>query len=78
MERQNSLDAIDQNILRILALYESLDVVELLYEIGEDDTSTENVTEEEILSRLESLGREGFVRCIKEPQGYVKWAVNRR
>ncbi len=78
MARENSLDTVDQDILRILSLYESLDAVELWYEIGEDDTTAESFTKEEIVSRLESLSREGFVKCIEEPRGRVKWAVNRR
>ena len=78
MERQNSLEAIDQSILRILAMYESLDVVELWYEIGEDDISRKDVTQEEVLSRLEFLDREGFVKCVDEPRGHTKWALDRR
>jgi hypothetical protein len=78
VKRNESLNAIDRKILRILALYETLDVVELWYEIGEDDISRENMTEEEVLSRLEFLSLEGFVKCVQEPQGHVKWAINRR
>ena len=78
MERQNSLEAIDQSILRILAMYESLDAVELWYEISEDDISREDVTQEEVLNSLKFLDREGFVKCVEGPRGHGKWTVNRR
>jgi len=55
------MDAIDQMILRKLAIYESLDLLELWYEIGEDDMLKESVTKEEISNRLESLKAQGLV-----------------
>lgn len=78
MKRYNSLDPLDKNILRILSLYESLDLWQLWYEIGEDDATAESMTQEEVFSRLESLRGRGFVKRIKEPPEAVKWALKRR
>jgi hypothetical protein len=78
VEQREILDAIDQRILRTLALYESMEAVELWYEIGEDDSSRENLTEEEVLSRLRFLTEEGFVKRVKGPRGRLKWAVHQR
>jgi len=77
MEREMALDTLDQNILRILSLYEGLAVGQLWYEIGEDDATVENVTKEEVLSRLEFLRRRGLVKCMKEQEGDVKWTVKK-
>ena len=78
VEGNEGLDAMDKSILRILALYEGLDIVELWYEIGEDDTSPEEITREEVLSRLEFLGGEGLVKCVKGPQNHPKWTIDRK
>lgn len=77
MEREMALDTLDQNILRILSLYEGLAVGQLWYEIGEDDATVENVTKEEVLSRLEFLRGRGLVECMKEQEGDVKWTVKK-
>ncbi len=76
MKRNRHLDVIDKNILRILDLYGSLGVEELWYEIGEDDISKDNMTEEEVSSRLRSLSEEGLVKCIRDAEGVDKWAID--
>ena len=64
METPKSLDAIDQTILRILSAYEQLTALDLWFELGENHTVKERVTEGEILSRLESLTARGFVERL--------------
>ena len=71
------MDAIDRMILRKLAIYESLDLLELWYEIGEDDMLKESVTKEEISSRLESLRAQGLVEHVMEAEGDIRWALKR-
>ena len=64
MAKRSILDEMDQTILRILSDYEGLTPLELWYEIGEDDGVKGKATEEEILSRLESLEAKGFVEAV--------------
>lgn len=71
------MDAIDRMILRKLAIYESLDLLELWYEIGEDDALKESVTKEEISNRLESLRAQGLVEHVMETEGDIRWALKR-
>ena len=73
MERNRSLDVIDRNILKFLALYEHLDLLELWFEMGEADTH-ESISKGEILSRLESLVAKGFVERINLENGNMRWA----
>jgi len=74
MERNESLDAIDRNILRILSLYEHLGLLELWFEMGEADTH-ESISKGEILSRLESLMAQGVVERINLENGNIRWAL---
>ncbi len=60
----DELDAIDQNILRILGDYEEVRPLDLWYELGEDDITKEAVTQEEMRSRLEWLTIRGFVEKV--------------
>jgi len=71
----NTLDSIDRNILRVLSLYEELDVLQLWYELGESDRSVERMTREELLERLKFLGAEGFVKPTGESQGGTQWCL---
>ena len=64
METPKSLDAIDQTILRILSAYEQLTALDLWFELGENHTVKERVTEGETLSRLESLTARGFAERL--------------
>jgi DNA-binding Lrp family transcriptional regulator len=66
MEGSNSLDEIDQSILRILSSYEQLTPLQLWYELGEDDTVKERVTEAGVRARLESLRKKGLVERVTE------------
>ncbi len=66
MNGPNSLDSVDQSILRILSAYDQLTALQLWYELGEDDAEEETVSEGEILSRLESLRKKGLVERITE------------
>jgi hypothetical protein len=75
MEGHNSLDPIDRNMLRILSLYEDLDLLQLWYELGESNGSVERMTQEEVLERLKSLSSQGFVEAIKKGDGAVRWAL---
>jgi DNA-binding Lrp family transcriptional regulator len=61
MQTDNSLDTVDQNLLRILSVYEQLTLLQLWYELGEDDAVKERVSEEEVRNRLESLETRGHV-----------------
>lgn len=73
MEGRNRIDAIDRIILHKLSLYQSLDLVELWYELGEDDALKERVTREELSSRLESLMVQGLVEQVKKSEGEIHW-----
>jgi len=75
MKGPNTLDPIDRNILRVLSLYEELDVLQLWYELGETDRLVERMTREELLERLKFLGAEGFVRPTGESQGGTQWCL---
>jgi DNA-binding Lrp family transcriptional regulator len=75
MEGHNSLDPIDRNILRILSLYEALDLLQLWYELGESDGAADRMTREEVLERLESLSSRGFVKPIKKGDGTIRWVL---
>jgi hypothetical protein len=75
MEGRNPLDTIDRTILRVLSLYEDLDLLQLWYELGESDKSVEHMTQEDILERLKSLKSQGFVEPIKESGGAIRWAL---
>jgi len=75
MKGHNRLDPIDRNILRILSLYEDLDLLQLWYELGESDATGEVVTREEVLSRLKSLRSRGFVERVEEGEGGIRWAL---
>lgn len=70
MGRGEPLDNVDQSILRILSLYQGMDVLQLWYEMGENDTVKESLTEEEVLTRLRSLQERGWVDCVGK-----KWTV---
>jgi hypothetical protein len=75
MEGRNPLDTIDRTILRVLALYEDLDLLQLWYELGESEKSVEHMTKEDILERLKSLKSQGLVEPIKESGGTIRWAL---
>jgi len=75
MEGRNPLDPIDRTILRVLSLYEDLDLLQLWYELGESDKSAEHMTQEEVLRSLESLRSRGFVEPIKQSEGGTRWAL---
>ena len=77
MKERNSNDTIDQIILGKLSLYESLDLLELWYEIGEDDLVRERVTKQEISGRLEALRARGLVECLAETEGHTRWVLKR-
>jgi len=73
VEGHNRIDAIDRIILHKLSLYQSLDLVELWYELGEDDALKERVTREELSSRLESLMVQGLVEQVEKREGEIHW-----
>jgi len=77
MEGHNRIDAIDRIILHKLSLYQSLDLVELWCELGEDDALKERVTEEELSSRLESLMVQGLVERVEKREGEIHWVWKR-
>ncbi len=70
-------DSIDRMILSKLSFYESLDLIELWYELGEDDLLKESVTEENISSRLESLKAHGVVVRFEGTKGDIRWALKK-
>ncbi len=75
MQGRNRLDPIDRNILRILSLYEELDLFQLWCELGESDATSEFVTREEVLSRLESLKLQGLVEPVTDGEGRIRWTL---
>jgi len=76
MKGPEGLDATDRGILEILSLYEHLNLLELCFEIGEAGT-LEQVSKEEVLSRLHSLMAKGFVECVTLGNGNISWAFKR-
>jgi hypothetical protein len=75
MEGRNPLDPIDRTILRVLSLYEDLDLLQLWYELGESDKAVERMTQGDILERLESLKSQGFVEPTEESESGTRWAL---
>lgn len=75
MEGHSHLDPIERNILRIISLYEDLDLLQLWYEFGESDGSVERMTQEELFRSLESLRSRGFVERVEEGEGRIRWAL---
>jgi hypothetical protein len=73
MKGHNRLDPIDRNILRILSLYEELDLFQLWCELGESDATGEFVTREQVLSKLESLKLQGLVERVMDGEGRIRW-----
>jgi hypothetical protein len=68
----------DRVIVRILSLYESLGLLELWYEIGEEGRGKERVTQEELLGRLEALHTHELVERRPAGEGETRWAIRRR
>ena len=75
MGKSKALDVIDQEIFRVLLLYEQLSLSELWFEIGEARVLGP-MTKEQISSRLESLKRRGFVDRIALGEGNTRWVLN--
>lgn len=75
MEGYNSLDKVNRNILRILSLYDDLNLLQLWYELGEPDGLAGRRSGEEILGRLKSLRSQGFVECLVEGGEGIRWAL---
>ena len=61
LREREVFDAIDQNILRILSLYDHLTALQVWYELGEDHVVKGSLSEEETRNRLDSLVTRGFV-----------------
>ncbi len=76
MEGSNRLDLIDQNILQILSRYESMDLIELWYEIGEDIEGV-SISKDEVLDSLEYLSSQGFVKCLRKDEKVTHWVLKR-
>jgi hypothetical protein len=68
----------DRVILRVLSLYDSLGLLELWYEIGEEGTQRERLTQEELLERLEALHTQEFVERRPAGEGEPRWAIRSR
>ncbi len=74
MGKAKSLEAINQEILRILSLYEQLNLSELWFEIGEAGF-LEPITKEQVSNRLESLMAKGHVKQVRFPDRDIRWAL---
>ena len=80
MQMANSLDLLDRSLLRILSAHNELTLLDLWYELGEDDEAKETVSETEIGKRLESLAARGYVERLvrqgeKDNSGAVKYRI---
>ncbi len=75
MEGRNSLDPIDRAILRVLSLYEDLDLLQLWYELGESDKSVAHMTQEEVLRSLASLKSGGSVKPVTQGGEDLRWKL---
>ena len=74
MGKAKSLDAVNQEILRVLSLYQQLSLLELWFEIGEARVLGP-MTKRQISSRLESLMAQGFVERFPFDDGAIRWAL---
>ncbi len=82
MRERGGIDQIDQDILRILSLYDDLSPMQVWFELGEDELVKQRATETEVQSRLESLETEGFVEAVESSQvgrhrSYVGYRLKR-
>lgn len=76
MEIPSHLDKTDQTILQLLSVYDSLNALELWYELGECDPPVERLSQAEVLSRLQSLRELGLVQAHTEEDG-EQWCGSR-
>ena len=76
MEIPSHLDRTDQTILRLLFRYESLNSLEVWYELGECDPPLERLSRAEVLGRLESLQESGLVQNHMEGT-QAQWCLSR-
>ena len=74
-KKQNRFDKVDQNIVRVLALYESLRLLDLWYELGEDSAFNDRVSKEELSDRMEALAERGGVESVRSGEGEIRWAL---
>jgi hypothetical protein len=74
MGKTRRLDTINQEIIRVLSLYNDLSLLELWFEIGEAG-ALKPMTKEQVSSRLESLMAQGFVERIPFVDGEIRWAL---
>ena len=74
-KKQNRFDKVDQNIVRVLALYESLRLLDLWYELGEDSAFNDRVSKEELSDRMEALAERGVVESVRSGEGEIRWAL---
>jgi len=76
MKKYQNIDIIDQTILEILSHYEGITCLDLWYEAGELDSQERHpVTKMEILRRLESLSKHGYVECITGSENIERWII---
>ena len=76
MGKAKSLDVVNQEILRVLLLYEHLSLSELWFEIGEAGF-LEPMTKEQVSRRLESLMTKGVVKRVRFADTDIRWALER-
>jgi len=76
MGKTRRLDTINQEIIRVLSLYNDLSLLELWFEIGEAG-ALKPMTKEQVSSRLESLVAQGFVERIPFGNGDLRWALKK-
>ncbi len=74
MGKAKALDTIDQEILRVLLLYEQLNLSELWFEIGEARVLGP-VAKGQVAGRLESLKAQGILEPISLGERNIRWAL---
>jgi excisionase family DNA binding protein len=67
LRKRGVVDAIDQDIIRTLSLYDHLRPLQLWYELREDLVVKGRISMEEMRKRLECLVARGFVERVRQP-----------
>ena len=77
MSINQNIDIVDRAILDIISHYdEGISSLDLWYEIGEQDSPRQySITRHEIVNKLESLSRHGYVECTTSSENIERWIL---
>ena len=77
MSINQNIDIVDRAILDIVSHYdEGISSLDLWYEIGEQDSLRQySITRHEIVKKLESLSKHGYVECTTSSENIERWIL---